>query len=200
MQSGSPSFGTPESGLGLLCTGQLARHFGLPFRTGGGLTSSQTCDAQAAYESLMTLLPTFLAGANWVMHAAGWLEGGLVSCYEKFIVDIELLKMLRVEFTPLEIDEASLAFGAHEEVGHGGHFLGAAHTMERFRDCFYRPMLSSSANYERWLNKLEGKDATARASDIVAKTLDEYVPPPLDDAIRAELEDYVTRRRTELGD
>ena len=199
MQSGSPSFGTPESGLGLLCTGQLARHFGLPFRTGGGLTSSQTCDAQAAYESLMTLLPTFLAGTNWVMHAAGWLEGGLVSCYEKFIVDVELLRMLRVEFTPLEIDEASLAFGAHEEVGHGGHFLGAAHTMERFRECFYRPLLSSTANYERWL-KLGGKDATARAGDIYRKQLGEYTPPPLDEAIRAELDDYVSRRRAELGD
>jgi trimethylamine---corrinoid protein Co-methyltransferase len=199
MQSGSPSFGTPESGIGLLCTGQLARHFGLPFRTGGGLNSSQTCDAQAAYESLMTLLPTFLAGTNWVMHAAGWLEGGLVSCYEKFIVDIELLRMLRVEFTPLEIDEASLAFGAHEEVGHGGHFLGAQHTMERFRECFYRPLLSSTANYERWL-KLGGKDATARAGEICAKTLAEYQQPPIDDAIRAELEDYVTRRRAELGD
>ncbi len=199
MQSGSPSFGTPESGIGLLCTGQLARHFGLPFRTGGGLNSSQTCDAQAAYESLMTLLPTFLAGTNWVMHAAGWLEGGLVSCYEKFIVDIELLRMLRVEFTPLEIDEASLAFGAHEEVGHGGHFLGAQHTMERFRECFYRPLLSSTANYERWL-KLGGKDATARAGDICAKTLADYQQPPLDDAIRSELEEYVRRRRTELGD
>ncbi|HEY7142741.1 MAG TPA: trimethylamine methyltransferase family protein [Streptosporangiaceae bacterium] len=199
MQSGSPSFGTPESALGLYCTGQLARHYRLPFRTGGGLTSSQACDAQAAYESLMTLLPTFLAGANFVMHAAGWLEGGLVSCFEKFIVDIELLRMLRVEFTPLEIDEESLAFGAHEEVGHGGHFLGAQHTMERFRTCFYRPLLSSTANYERWL-KLGGKDATARASEICAKTLEEYEPPPLDDAIRAELEEYVTRRRAELGD
>ena len=199
MQSGSPSFGTPESAMGLLCTGQLARHFGLPFRTGGGLTSSQSCDAQAAYESLMTLLPTFLAGTNWVMHAAGWPEGGLASCYEKFIVDIELLRMLRVEFTPLEIDEASLAFGAHEEVGHGGHFLGAQHTMERFRECFYRPLLSSTANYERWL-KLGGKDATARAGEICAKTLADYQPPPLDEAIRAELEDYVTRRRAELGD
>ncbi|HSR86173.1 MAG TPA: trimethylamine methyltransferase family protein [Streptosporangiaceae bacterium] len=199
MQSGSPSFGTPESGIGLLCTGQLARHFGLPFRTGGGLNSSQTCDAQAAYESLMTLLPTFLAGTNWVMHAAGWLEGGLVSCYEKFIVDIELLRMLRVEFTPLEIDEASLAFGAHEEVGHGGHFLGAQHTMERFRECFYRPLLSSTANYERWL-RLGGKDATARAGDICTKTLENYQIPPLDDAIRSELEEYVRRRRAELGD
>jgi trimethylamine--corrinoid protein Co-methyltransferase len=199
MQSGSPSFGTPESGIGLLCTGQLARQFGLPFRTGGGLNSSQTCDAQAAYESLMTLLPTFLAGTNWVMHAAGWLEGGLVSCFEKFIVDIELLKMLRVEFTPLEIDEDSLAFGAHSEVGHGGHFLGAAHTMERFRECFYRPLLSSTANYERWL-RLGGKDATARASEIVDKTLADYQTPPMDDAIRSELEEYVVRRRAELGD
>jgi trimethylamine--corrinoid protein Co-methyltransferase len=199
MQSGSPSFGTPESAIGLLCTGQLARHYGLPFRTGGGLTSSQTCDAQAAYESLMTMLPTFLAGANWVMHSAGWLEGGLVSCYEKFVVDIEVLRMLQVEFTPLEIDEASLAFGAHEEVGHGGHFLGAQHTMERFRDCFYRPLLSSTANYERWL-KLGGKDATARAGEIVAKRLDEYVAPDLDAAIRAELAEYVNRRRVELGD
>ena len=118
----------------------------------------------------MTLLPTFLAGTNFVMHAAGWLEGGLVSCYEKFIIDVELLRMLRVEFTPLEIDEASLAFGAHAEVGHGGHFLGAAHTMERFRDCFYRPLLSSTANYERWL-KQGGKDTAARAGEICQRTL-----------------------------
>jgi trimethylamine--corrinoid protein Co-methyltransferase len=199
MQSGSPSFGTPESALGLLCTGQLARHYGLPFRTGGGLTSSQLPDAQAGYEALMTLLPTFLAGTNFVMHAAGWLEGGLVSCYEKFIIDIELLKMLRAEFTPLEITEESLAFGAHAEVGHGGHFLGAAHTMERFRTCFYRPLLSSTANFERWL-KLGGKDAAARAADIWRARLDAFEPPPLDAAIRAELDDYVQRRRRELGD
>ena len=199
MQSGSPSFGTPESAIGLYCTGQLARHYGLPFRTGGGLNSSQTADAQAAYESLMTLLPTFLAGTNFVMHAAGWLEGGLVSCYEKFIIDIELLRMLRVEFTPLEINEETLAFGAHEEVGHGGHFLGAQHTMERFRECFYRPLLSSTANYERWV-RLGAKDAAERAGEICAKTLAEYEPPPLDDAVRAELDEFVTRRRAELGD
>ncbi len=199
MQSGSPSFGTPESAIGLLCTGQLARHFGLPFRTGGGLNSSQTADAQSAYEAMMTLLPTFLAGTNFVMHAAGWLEGGLVSCYEKFIIDVELLRMLRVEFTPLEIDEASLAFGAHEEVGHGGHFLGAQHTLERFRECFYRPLLSSTANFERWLNT-GAKDTAARASDICERTLAAYEPPPMDEAVRAELEDFVARRRTELGD
>src|SRR3954468_6069794 len=95
MQSGSPTFGTPESGIGLLCTGQIARRFGLPFRTGGGLTSSQVPDAQAGYEALMTLLPTFLAGTNWVMHSAGWLEGGLVAGYEKFVLDVELVQMLQ---------------------------------------------------------------------------------------------------------
>jgi trimethylamine---corrinoid protein Co-methyltransferase len=199
MQSGSPTFGTPESGLGLLCTGQIARHFGLPFRTGGGLTSSQVADAQAGYEALMTLLPTFLAGANWVMHSAGWLEGGLVAGYEKFIVDIELLQMLRHEFTPLEIDEASMAFDAHQEVGHGGHFLGAMHTMERFRTCFYRPLLSSSENYERWMRN-GGHDANDRARVAYQKTLEDYEQPALDDAIREELEDYVIRRRAELGD
>jgi trimethylamine---corrinoid protein Co-methyltransferase len=199
MQSGSPCFGTPESAIGLLCTGQIARHFGLPWRSGGALTSSQAPDAQAAYEALMTMLPTFLAGANWVMHSAGWLEGGLVSSYEKFVIDIELLRMLQHEFRPLEIDEASLAFDAHVEVGHGGHFLGAAHTMERFRTCFYRPLLSSSDNYERWLRG-GAKDAAARAGEICRKTLGEYEPPPLDSAVRAELEEFVAIRRKELGD
>jgi trimethylamine---corrinoid protein Co-methyltransferase len=199
MQSGSPTFGTPESGLGLLCTGQIARHFGLPFRTGGGLTSSQVPDAQAGYEALMTLMPTFLAGTNWVMHSAGWLEGGLVAGYEKFIVDIELVQMLQHEFTPLEIDEGSLAFDAHVEVGHGGHFLGAMHTLERFRDCFYRPLLSSSENFERW-SRNGGNDTAARAGDIYRQVLTDYEAPPLDDAIREELAEYVSRRRTELGD
>ena len=199
MQSGSPSFGTPESAIGLLCTGQIARHFGLPFRSGGGLTASQTADAQGAYEALMTLLPTFLAGTNFVMHSAGWLEGGLVSSYEKFIVDIELLRMLRHEFTPLEIDEASLAFDAHQEVGAGGHFLGAAHTLERFRDCFYRPLLSSTENFERWTRN-GGKDAAERAGEIWRKTLDEYEEPPLDDGVRTRLQEFVIRRRAELGD
>ena len=199
MQSGSPTFGTPESAIGLFCTGQIARHFGLPFRSGGGLTSTQVPDAQAGYEAVMTMIPTFLAGANWVMHSAGWLEGGLVAGYEKFIVDVELLQMLQAEFTPLEIDEGSLAFDAHQEVGHGGHFLGAMHTMERFRTCFYRPFLSSSDNYERWMRN-GSLDTAARATKIYQDKLEAYEAPPLDDAIRAELEEYVTRRRTELGD
>jgi trimethylamine--corrinoid protein Co-methyltransferase len=199
MQSGSPTFGTPESAIGLLCTGQIARSFGLPFRTGGAMTSSQVPDAQAGYEALMTLMPTFLAGANWVMHSAGWLEGGLVSCYEKFILDVELLQMMREQFKPMEIDEASLAFDAHVEVGHGGHFLGAMHTMERFRTCFYRPMLSSSENFERWSRGGE-VDAAGRAEKIYKKALEDYEPPPLDESVRAELEEYVVRRRAELGD
>jgi trimethylamine---corrinoid protein Co-methyltransferase len=199
MQSGSPSFGTPESATGLFCTGQIARRFGLPWRSGGGFTSSQTVDAQSAYEACMTMIPTFLAGTNWVMHSAGWLESGLVSCYEKFIVDVEVLRMLKVEFTPLEVDEASLAFGAHEEVGPGGHFLGAAHTLERFRDCFYRPLLSSTENFERW-KRLGERDATARAGEIWRERLEQYEPPAIDPGLRQELADYVTRRRKELGD
>ncbi len=199
MQSGSPTFGTPESGVGLLCTGQIARHFGLPFRTGGGLTSSQVPDAQAGYEALMTMLPTFLAGANWVMHSAGWLEGGLVAGYEKFIVDCQILEMLQAEFKPLEIDEESMAFDAHQEVGAGGHFLGAMHTMERFRTCFYRPFLNSSDNYERW-TRFGANDTAARAGRIYKERLEAYEPPPIDEGIRSELEEYVNRRRTELGD
>jgi trimethylamine---corrinoid protein Co-methyltransferase len=199
MQSGSPSFGTPESAVGLLCTGQIARHYGLPFRGGGGLTSSQTVDAQAAYESAMTLWPSFLAGTNFVMHSAGWLESGLVSCYEKFVVDVELLRMLHEVFEPLRVDEESLAYGAHQEVGQGGHFLGAAHTLERFRECFYRPLLSSTENYERW-SRNGGRDAATRASEIWRKTLDEYVEPELDSGLKDELKAFVDRRRKELGD
>jgi trimethylamine---corrinoid protein Co-methyltransferase len=199
MQSGSPQFGTPESGIGLLCTGQIARRFGLPFRSGGALTSSQVPDAQAGYEALMTLLPTFLAGANWVMHSAGWLEGGLVSCYEKFVIDAQLVEMLQHEFTPLEIDEAALAFDAHAEVGHGGHFLGAMHTMERFRTCFYRPFLSSSDNFERWVSR-GANDTAARAGERWRAALEAYEVPPLDDAVRAELEEFAAKRRIELGD
>ena len=199
MQSGSPSFGTPESAIGVLCTGQIARRFGLPWRGGGALNASQTVDAQAAYESLMTFLPTFLAGANFVMHSAGWLEGGLVSCYEKFIVDIELLRELRHMFSPLEIDEASLAFSAHEEVGAGGHFLGAVHTLERFRECFYRPLLSSTENFDRW-TRMGGRDATERAGEIWRATLESYEQPPIDEGVREALEEFVVRRRAELGD
>jgi trimethylamine--corrinoid protein Co-methyltransferase len=200
MQSGSPGFGGPESAIGLFCTGQIARRLGLPWRSGGGsLTSSQVPDAQAAYEGLNTMLPAFLAGANFVMHTAGWLESGLVSSYEKFVVDLEIVRTLRAEFTPLEVDEASLAYGAHQEVGHGGHFLGAEHTLERFRDCFYRPLLSSTENFERW-KRNGGSDSAERATAVWHAALERYEQPPMESGLRAELEEFVTRRRTELGD
>ena len=199
MQSGSPQFGTPESAMGLLATGQIARHFKLPFRGGGGLNSSQVPDAQAGYESLMTLMPTFLAGTNFVMHAAGWLEGGLVSSFEKYVIDVQLLEMLQYEFTPLEIDEASMAFDAHQEIGHGGHFLGAMHTMERFRECFYRPFLSSSDNFERWTRN-GAKDTATRAGEIAATKIAEYEEPAMDESLKQALREFVDRRRVELGD
>ena len=199
MQSGSPSFGTPESAVGLLCTGQIARHYNLPFRGGGALTSSQVVDAQSAYEAMMTLWPTFLAGTNFVMHSAGWLESGLVSCYEKFITDVECLRMLNEVFKPLEINEETLAYSAHQEVGQGGHFLGAVHTLERFRECFYRPLLSSTENFERW-NRLGARDTATRAGEVWRKTLEEYEQPAMQDGLQEELKAYVDRRRTELGD
>lgn len=197
MQSGSPQFGTPESGIGLLCTGQIARHFKLPFRGGGGLNSSQTVDAQSAYQTMMTMMPTFLSGTNWVMHTAGWLEGGLVSSYDKFVLDVEILQSLMVEFTPLEFNESSLAFDAHLEVGHGGHFLGAAHTMERFRDCFYRPFLTNSDNYERW-TRLGSRDTRDRAEEIWKKKLEDYVMPDMEASTLLELSDFVAQRKSQL--
>ena len=126
-------------------------------------------DAQAAYEGLNTMLPAFLAGANFVLHTAGWLESGLVSCYEKFVIDLEIVRTLREEFTPLEVDEASLAYGAHQEVGHGGHFLGAEHTLERFRDCFYRPLLSSTENYRALDAQRRQRQRRARDGDLAGR-------------------------------
>jgi trimethylamine--corrinoid protein Co-methyltransferase len=197
MQSGSPMFGTPESAMGLLCTGQIARHFNLPFRGGGGLNAAQTVDAQAGYQTLMTMHATFLAGTNFVMHAAGWLEGGLVACYEKFVMDVEILQAMQAEFTPFEIDEASLAFEAHEESGHGGHFLGTQHTMERFRDCFYRPFLSSADNFDRW-SRNGSKTTDVRANELAHKMIDEYEAPAMDSAIKEELDEWVDKRKKEL--
>ena len=109
------------------------------------------------------MLPAFMAGANFQLHTAGWMESGLVACFEKFALDIEILRILQREFTPLEIDEESLAFSAHEEVGHGGHFFGAVHTLERFRDCFYRPQVFSTENYDRW-TRYGSLDTAARAA------------------------------------
>ena len=131
------------------------------------------------------------------MHSAGWLEGGLVSSYDKFVVDVEILQSLIAEFTPLEFNESSLAFDAHLEVGHGGHFLGAAHTMERFRDCFYRPFLTNSDNYERW-TRLGAKDTRMRAEEIWKKKLADYQLPEIDSSVLTGLQDFVAKRKSEL--
>jgi len=200
MQSGSPAFGGPESALGVYASGQIARRYGLPWRSGGGgLTASQTVDAQAGTEAFNTMISAFLAGANVVWQGAGWLEGGLVNCFEKFVIDVEMIQLLRVQFTPPVIDEEALAFGAHEEVGPGGHFLGAVHTLERFRECFYRPMIASTENFERWTKK-GSLDQNARAAKLWPELLERYERPPLDDAIEAELTEFVERRTRELGD
>ncbi|MBI4940745.1 MAG: trimethylamine methyltransferase family protein [Actinobacteria bacterium] len=200
MQSGSPAFGGPESAKGLYASGQIARRYGLPWRAGGGgLPSSQTLDAQAAYEAFNTLLAAFQAGANLVVQSAGWLESGLVSSPDKLVMDVELLRVLREQFSPLVVDEDALAFEAHDEVRHGGHFLGAAHTMTRFRTCFYRPMLSSTENFERWVSK-GGRDTATRAGEIWRDVVEKYELPAMDASVHDELLAFVNRRRTELGD
>jgi trimethylamine--corrinoid protein Co-methyltransferase len=200
MQSGSPGFGGPESALGLYASGQIARRLNLPWRSGGGtLTSSQTVDFQAGYEAFNTLSAAFLAGANVCWQSAGWLEGGLVTSFEKFVADCELLDLLIHQFTPVEVDEASLAFDAHVEVGQSGHFFGAAHTLERFRDCFWRPTVASTENHDRWTRN-GSLDHAARASRRWERMLESYEQPPLDEAIEQELVEFVESRAAELGD
>jgi trimethylamine--corrinoid protein Co-methyltransferase len=200
MKSGSPAFGGPESAMGLCASGQIARRLKLPWRSGGGtLTASQIVDFQAGYEAFNTLSAAFLAGANVCWQSAGWLEGGLVTSFEKFAADCELLDLLRHQFTPLHIDEASLAYDAHVEVGHGGHFFGAMHTLERFRDCFWRPTVASTENFERWTRN-GSQDHSSRSDARWKALLDSYERPPLDDAVEAELLDFVERRAAELGD
>src|SRR3954470_12789860 len=200
MKTGSPAFGGPESALGLYASGQIARRIGLPWRSGGGtLTASPAVDYQAGYEAMNTLQAAFLAGANVCWQSAGWLEGGLVTSFEKFAADCELLDLLIHQFTPVEVDEESLAFGAHAEVGQGGHFFGAEHTLERFRDCFWRASVASTENFDRW-TKGGSLDHAARAGRRLAGLLDGYERPPLDEAVEEELLEYVERRAAELGD
>jgi trimethylamine--corrinoid protein Co-methyltransferase len=200
MKSGSPAFGGPESALGLYASGQIARRLRLPWRSGGGtLTASPVVDYQAGYESLNTLQSAFLAGANVCWQSAGWLEGGLVTSFEKFVADCELLNLLLHQFASIDVDDASLAFGAHVEVGHGGHFFGAEHTLERFRDCFWRPTVATTDNFERWTRN-GARDHAARASVRWPELLETYERPPLDEAIEEELVEYVERRAAELRD
>lgn len=200
MKTGSPAFGGPESAFGLYASGQLARRLGLPWRSGGGtLTASPLVDYQAGYEAMNTLLAAFLAGANVCWQSAGWLEGGLVTSLEKMVADLELLDLLLHQFAPIELDEAALAFDAHVEVGHAGHFFGAAHTLERFRDCFWRPTVATTDNFDRF-TRGGSLDHAARASRRAEELLATYERPPLDAAIEEELLETVRRRAAELGD
>jgi trimethylamine---corrinoid protein Co-methyltransferase len=198
MQSGSPAFGTPESAKALFVSAQLARRYHLPFRSGGGLTSSKLPDAQAAYEATMGFWPTFLAGTNFVLHAAGWLESGLVSSYEKFVLDVEQLRIMEHFFVPITLDQEGIAWDAHVEVAPGGHFLGAEHTMRHFREAFYRPLVSDLTNYERWQQK-GALSADQRANRLWKKWLLEYEQPPIDPAIDEALKDFVKRRKSEIN-
>src|SRR3954452_22963760 len=200
MKSGSPAFGGPESAMGLFVSGQIARRIGLPWRSGGGtLTSSQLADFQAGYEAFNTLDAAFLAGANVCWQSAGWLEGGLVTSFEKFAADCELLDLLRHQFTPLDVDEESLAFEALLEVDQDRHFFGTAHTLQRFWKCFWRPTVASTENFERW-SRNGSNDHAARSDARWIAMLEGYVRPPLDESVEEELVEFVERRAAELGD
>ena len=200
MKSGAPSFGGPESAFGLYASGQMARRLKLPWRAGGGtLTASPAVDYQAGFEAMNTLQAAFLAGANICWQSAGWLEGGLVTSFEKFASDCELLDLLLNQFTPVEVDEDSLAFGAHQEVGHGGHFFGAEHTLQNFRECFWRPTIASTENFERW-TRTGSREHAARADERWKALLETYERPSLADDVEEELIEFVERRAGELGD
>lgn len=194
LQSGAPVFGSPESQLGLYASAQLARRYGLPFRGGGMFSSSKIPDAQAGYESVMVMIPTVMARTNFVLHAAGWLENGLVSGYEKFVLDCEILGMLHTWSKGLDLSDDSLALDSIAEVPPGGHHLGTEHTMRHFRTAFYRAEMFDYSSAEVWQEN-GSEDAYTRAHKKVKQLLASYEPPPLDDAIEEALKDFITRRK-----
>ncbi len=198
MQSGSPAFGTPEGALALLCGAQLARYYGLPYRGSGSLNTSKVPDAQAAMETQMSLWPAVMAHANLIIHSAGWLESGLVCSLEKFILDVEGLAMMHTFLGGIEINDDTLALDSIAEVGPGGHHLGTAHTMARFRNAFYHPILADRLAYETW-QEAGSWDAAKRANQVAKQLLKTYEQPALDTAVAEELNAYVQRRKQELS-
>jgi trimethylamine---corrinoid protein Co-methyltransferase len=198
LQSGSPVFGSPESQIGLYASAQLARRYNLPFRGGGMFSSSKLPDAQAGYESTMVMQPTILARTNFVLHAAGWLENGLVSGYEKFVLDCEVLGMLHTWAKGMDLSDEAFALDAVAEVPPGGHYLGTAHTMRHFREAFYRAELFDYNSAEQWeLNG--GDDAYTRANKKVKHLLETYEAPPLDPEIEANLLAFMTERKAAIA-
>jgi trimethylamine--corrinoid protein Co-methyltransferase len=199
MQSGAPTFGTPEPALVLYGMAALARRLGVPFRSGGSLCGSKAADAQAAYESAQTLIPTLLGGVNFVLHAAGWLEGGLVSSYEKFVLDTDQLGMMQTMAAGIDMSENGQAMDAIREVGPGKHFLGCAHTQKNFESAFYRSSIADNNSFEQWLAEGE-QDATKRANTLFKKMLGEYEAPALDPGLDEALLEYIAKRKAGMPD
>lgn len=199
MQSGAPTFGTPEPSLVLYIAAALARRLGVPFRSGGGLCAAKIPDAQAAYESANTLQTAALAGVNFMLHTAGWLEGGLVMGYEKFIMDADQANMIAVLLQGVDTSENAQAMDALREVGPGNHFLGAAHTRANFESAFYRSIVADNNSFEQWQED-GSMDSAQRANGTWKKMLEEYTAPPLDEAIDDALLAYIGRRKLQFPD
>src|SRR5579871_563054 len=199
LRSGAPTFGTPEPALAYMAIGQLARRLGVPLRCGGNLCASKVADAQAASESANSLWPAFLAGANFILHAAGWLESGLAMSYEKFVMDVDQLGAFHVIGAGLKLDANGFALDAFEEVGPGSHFLGSAHTLRNYETAFFDFELSDNNSFEQWSQ--EGShDIVWRANRKWKAMLGAYEPPPIDPAKRQALETYIAERKASMPD
>lgn len=199
MQSGAPTFGTPEPALVLYAMAALARRLGVPFRSGGALTASKLADAQAAYESTNTMQPTVLGGVNFVLHAAGWLEGGLTMGYEKFVLDHDQLGMWHAFARGVDLSPNGQAIDALLTNEPGTHFLGHPHTLANFETAFYRSPVADNSSFEQW--SLEGGiESARRANPIWKRMLAEYEPPPIDDAVDEELREWIERRKASFPD
>ena len=199
MNSGAPTFGTPEASQIVYGAGQLARRLRLPFRSGGGLCGSKLPDAQAAYESANTLNAAFLAGVNFMLHSCGWLEGGLVSSYEKFVMDADQLGVLHGMAGQVDVSENGQAMGAITEVGPGGHFLGCAHTQENFKSAFWRTELLDYRPFETWQED-GGSDTQGFAGRRVREILGNYRQPPMDGGTAEALDAFVRSRKDSMPD
>jgi trimethylamine--corrinoid protein Co-methyltransferase len=197
MKSGAPAFGTPEYFKAALVSGQLARRVDLPYRSSAP-NASNAVDGQAMYETMISLFGAVLGGCNMLIHAAGWLEGGLTASKEKFVLDVEVLQMLAETFAPVVVEDAEIGLDAIAETPPGGHFFGGEHTLQRYRTAFYEPLVSDWSNFGQW-TEAGARDATQRANDVWKRVLAEFEPPALDDAIAAELDEFVARRTSEGG-
>ena len=197
MQSGAPAFGTPEYMRTAMAGGQLARRYGVPYRS-SNVCAANALDAQAAYESVFSLWGAIQGGVNFLMHGAGWMEGGLHASLAKFVLDCDLMAMVAEYLEPIVVDAETLAHEAIGEVGPGGHFFGVQHTQDRFRTAFYKPLLSDWRNFESWA-EAGRPTADQKARDLAEAFLAEYQAPPMDAAVRAELEDFTRRRVAEGG-